>query len=57
MHFVRLSHRNSHVREADLFTEIDSYYSLVYSSPEGNVRGHYKTLAAGQAYTGKVFKV
>ena len=56
MHFVRLCHRNSHVREADLFTEIDSYYSLVYSSPEGNVRGHYKTLSAGQPYTGKVFK-
>ena len=56
MHFVRLTHRNSHVREQDLFSEIDSYYSLVYSSPEGNVRGHYKTLDAGQEYRGKVFK-
>ena len=56
MHLVRFTRRNSHVREADLFTDIDSYYSLVYSSPEGNIRGHYMTLNAGEQYRGKVFK-
>ena len=56
MHLVRLSRRNSHVREGDLFTDIDSYYSLVYSSPEGNIRGHYTTLNAREQYRGKVFK-
>ena len=56
MHFVRLTQRNSHVRVEDLFSEIDSYYSLVYSSPEGNVRGHYTTMDAGCPYKGKVFK-
>ena len=56
MHFVRLTSRNSHVRERDLFTEVDAYYSLVYASPEGNVRGYYTTLSAGENYKGKVFK-
>ena len=56
MHFVRATQRNSHVREQDLFSEVDSYYSLVYSSPEGNVRGHFLTLNAGEQYRGKVFK-
>ena len=56
MHFVRLSARNSHVRERDLFTEVDAYYSLVYASPEGNVRGHFVTLHAGETYRGNVFK-
>ena len=53
---MRLTSRNSHIRERDLFTEIDSYYSLVYPSPEGNIRGHYMTLRAGESYHGKVYK-
>ena len=51
-----LSGRNTHVRARDLFNEIDAYYSLVYSSVDGNTRGHFIDLNAGEAYRGKVYR-
>ena len=56
MHFVGMSGRNTHIRSRDIFNEIDAYYSLVYSSVDGNTRGHFIDLNAGEAYRGKVYR-